>query len=76
MPDEVEFRIVRRDKKATCACGVVIPALPDGSYRVSPHLKDVHGFTDDITFEQTYEVICPPMLGMKATCRDAPRKEQ
>ena len=75
MPNEIEFRIVRRAKTATCACGVVIPALPDGSYKVSPHLKDVHGFVDPIEYGQTYEVICPPMLGMKATCHGGAAKE-
>lgn len=65
----VEFRVVRRDGKATCACGVVIAALPDGSFRVSTHLQESHGFSANIDFEKTYEVICPPMIGMKATDR-------
>lgn len=63
----VDFRIVRRDHKATCECGVEIASRPDDSYEVSPHLREVHGFGEAITFSKISEVICPPMIVMRAT---------
>ena len=69
MNASVEVRIVRRDKKATCECGHITTAQDDGSYKVSTHLQEVHGFSDQIDFTKTFEVICPPMIGMTATDR-------
>lgn len=64
----VDFRIVQRDKTATCeSCKALIAARGDGRYEVSPHLREKHGFVGDIEFEQVATVICPPMIVMRAT---------
>jgi hypothetical protein len=64
----ISFRIVRRDKVATCEdCKATFTPTGDGAFEVTPHLRSVHGFTDaEISFEKTAEVICPPMIVMEA----------
>lgn len=63
----IRFRVQPR-LKATCEeCKAMILPSRDGMFEVSPHLREMHGFTDaDIEFVIVSEVICPPMVFMEA----------
>jgi hypothetical protein len=72
MSAPVTFRVVKRDGVVTCECGHKITArAANGAFEVSPHLRESHGFVGEIDFEKVSEVICPPMITMRASIRRA-----
>ena len=76
MAEPVTFRTFKREFAECLACGEKIPARSDGMFQVSPHLRDFHGLTGEIFFETISEVICPPMLVVRASERAAPAEEK